>query len=222
MTGNIGQFVLDTLRVQLLDGSLPGQRINEAEIAQHLNVSRTPVRSALHVLASEGLLNYVPNTGFSIRKISPKFVAGVYQVRAVLEGLAAQLAAERGPSDDERAEMHRLLREQDRIIEQYDGSAAMILDIRRLNNEFHQVIFAAARNEHMFDYLKRSRSIPQINRLKLDAYDFDFVARAHREHAFILDAICNRQPARAEALSREHVFRGAEHMLAFLRGSEGE
>lgn len=222
MAGNIGQFVLDTLRAQLLDGSLPGQRINEAEIAQHLGVSRTPVRSALHVLASEGLLDYVPNSGFSIKKINPHFVAGFYEVRAVLEGLAAQLAAERGPSDDERNEMHRILRQLDRLIENHRGEPQTIVDIRNLNNDFHQAIFVAARNEHMFGYLKRSRGIPQINQLKNDAYDFDFVARAHHEHVYIFDAICNRQPARAEALSREHVFRGAEHMLAFLRDGSGE
>ena len=84
------------LREKILDGDYaPGARLNEIDISNALNVSRTPVRAGLAILAAEGLLEYVPNSGYVVRSYSAQDIEGVYAARAVLEGLAARTLAEK-------------------------------------------------------------------------------------------------------------------------------
>jgi len=86
----------DLLRRQIVEGTLrPRERLIAADLADKLQVSRTPVREALYLLASEGLV--VPTRrGFAVREFTPSEIIEIYEVRAALEGMAARLAAERG------------------------------------------------------------------------------------------------------------------------------
>ncbi len=215
------QAVTTKLRERLIDGEYDaGARLNEVDLATELGTSRTPVRAALNYLASEGLLVYRPNAGFVVRAFNADYIAGVYEVRSSLEGLAARLAAEAGVSDADRGALHRLVEEADRLVAtRDDGNVA---ELRRLNNEFHQVIIEAAANEHLAETLRRTRSLPRVDKIKLDAFDFAFVARAQEDHHYILRAILQGQGARAEALSQEHVHRGGQRLLAYVREQEAE
>ena len=96
-------WLTEHLRQTLLDGRYaPGSRLNEVHLSQQLEVSRTPVRAALHVLAGEGLVRYHANKGFVVRAFPLSEVVVAYEMRALAEGLAARLAAERGLSDPSR------------------------------------------------------------------------------------------------------------------------
>src|ERR1700724_1940390 len=96
--------VLEELRDAVLNGQFaPGERLHEVRLTEQLGASRTPVRAALQKLASEGLLDYVPNHGYRMREFPAAEIVYAFEVRAVLEGLAARLAAERGlPSEHQR------------------------------------------------------------------------------------------------------------------------
>src|SRR5512136_1769949 len=82
------------LRSGILDGSYPqGARLGEVELAETLGVSRTPVREALRRLGSEGLVETLPNKGARVRTWSPQELDAISDLRALLEGHGAALAA---------------------------------------------------------------------------------------------------------------------------------
>ena len=80
--------VADTLRNRIFDGVIaPGSHLMEISLANELGVSRTPVRGAMARLADEGLLVYLPNKGFQVRRFNAKDVFDAFSVRATLEGM---------------------------------------------------------------------------------------------------------------------------------------
>ena len=90
------------LRELVLDGAFaPGERVPEIELSERLGVSRTPLRLALSTLAHEGLLEPLPGGGFVVRSFTSADVSDAIELRGVLEGTAARLAAERLESADE-------------------------------------------------------------------------------------------------------------------------
>src|ERR1700754_3421062 len=111
------ESVVETLRAAIFAGEFQaGERLHEVKLTASLGVSRTPVRAALQKLASEGLLDYTPNRGYSLREFSVGEVINAYEVRAVLEGLAARLSAERGLGDGARATVEQALRDGDDLL----------------------------------------------------------------------------------------------------------
>ena len=102
------ESVVETLRAAILAGEFrAGERLHEVKLTARWGVSRTPVRAALQKLASEGLLDYTPNRGYTLRELSISEVISAYEVRAVLEGLAARLSAERGLGVEEIATLQQ-------------------------------------------------------------------------------------------------------------------
>ena len=116
-TVTLAQSVTDELRALVMAGELkPGERLQEVSLSQRLGVSRTPVRAALHSLAAEGLLNYAPNRGYRVCSIDAERLVTIFDLRGVLEGLAARLAAERGMNETEIAEFRAALAQGDAIM----------------------------------------------------------------------------------------------------------
>ena len=86
--GNRALSVMDRVREAVLDGSISaGERLNEVQLSKTLAVSRTPVRAALQALAGEGLLDYAPNRGFTVREFPLPAIVDAYDIRASLEGV---------------------------------------------------------------------------------------------------------------------------------------
>ncbi|RAI02003.1 GntR family transcriptional regulator [Acuticoccus sediminis] len=210
------QAITTKLRERLIEGYYePHAHLNEVDLAAELGTSRTPVRAALNYLASEGLVVYRPNAGFIVRAITPAYIAGVYEVRSSLEGLASRLAAEIGLSDAEREALDRNVAETDAVIA--TGREELADELRSLNNDFHRLIIEASGNEHLSETLRRTRNLPGVDKVKNEVFDFHFIARAQEDHHYLLRAIKRGQGARAEALSQEHVHRGAQRLLEFFR-----
>jgi GntR family transcriptional regulator, vanillate catabolism transcriptional regulator len=94
--------VVETLRAAIFAGEFQaGERLHEVKLTARLGVSRTPVRAALQKLASEDLLDYTPNQGYTLRELSISEVISAYEVRAVLRtGSAAQRRARAGRQRD--------------------------------------------------------------------------------------------------------------------------
>ena len=90
----IRELVYEEIKNHILSGYYrPGQRLIETNLAEELNVSRTPIRDALNRLEAEGLITSSPTRGLTVTKLSKDDIKDLYQARAVLEGLAAKLAA---------------------------------------------------------------------------------------------------------------------------------
>jgi GntR family transcriptional regulator, vanillate catabolism transcriptional regulator len=108
--------VIVRIREMILQGELvPGQRVREVELAKKLGVSRTPVRESLPILAREGVLTQLDTRGFIVRAFTPREIMDGIDVRGVLEGLAARMLAEQGPSRQLIQALHECLREGDQI-----------------------------------------------------------------------------------------------------------
>src|SRR4030081_4165447 len=100
--------VMDQIREAILGGSISaGERLNEVQLSKTLAVSRPPVRAALQALAGEGLLDYAPNRGFTVREFPLPAIVDAYDIRAALEGVAARFAAERRVGPAEKAVIQR-------------------------------------------------------------------------------------------------------------------
>ncbi len=216
-----GISVTNKIREAILSGDFSGgARLNEVDLATTLDVSRTPVRAALSTLAAEGLLQYRPNSGYVVRTYTSRDIAGIYEVRGVLEGLAARSVAERGLSDPDRGILYKVLEESTALLSAGHWDESASAQWRGLNDRFHMALLDAADNQHLGEMLRKSREIPLLNQLKFRWYDMSNAVRAHDDHGAIFDAIVSRQAVRAEALAREHVHRSGQRIIEQWRKVE--
>ena len=185
----------------------PGNRISEAPLAARIGVSRTPIRLALERLAHEGLLEPYPTGGFIVRKFTLDDVWEGIEVRGLLEGGAARLAAERLVDERELETLRRCQEELDAIGEPTIETFPTYLQV---NDRFHGEILRLAKNETLKGVLDRLLSVPLASRHALVSLQTKFPESvqifivARDQHLQIIDAIAKRQGARAESLAREH------------------
>lgn len=204
--GNRALSVMDQIRESILIGAVvTGERLNEVKLSRMLAVSRTPVRAALQALAGEGLLDYEPNRGFSVREFPLDAVVDAYEIRASLEGVAARFAAERGLSGDEKAVVERSLAAGDRLLERGSFETGDRSVYRGINGDFHDTLLAAARNRMLGEMIRICHHVPMSSSRNIVAFEHRDVRRRHDDHHRIYEAIVAREPWRAEMLMREHV-----------------
>lgn len=205
-SGTRSLSVADRLREAILGGTyLPGERLNEVRISQTLAVSRTPVRAALQALAGEGLLDYAPNRGFTVREFPLSEVVDAYEIRGSLEGVAARFAAERGLTAAERTIAERCLEDGDKLLQRGAFEPGDLSAYRVINGSFHDTILGAARNRMLVEMLRICHHVPASSSRNILAFEHRDVRRRHDDHHRIYEAIVAREPWRAELLMREHV-----------------
>lgn len=178
-----------------------GTRVREADVAEWLQVSRTPVREAMRRLEAEGMLSHIPHVGVVVTEIDSEMVTELYAMREVLEGTAAGLAAQHAAP----AEIH-LLQEIVRTGKELPFDPVVLM---RHNREFHDIIYRSAHNRYLLKSLNALRdSLALLGKTTLSSKTR--AAAAQAEHAAIVKAIIARDPAAAEQLMRGHI-RGAYH-----------
>ncbi|MEM7171812.1 MAG: GntR family transcriptional regulator [Pseudomonadota bacterium] len=173
----------------------PGERIREAEVADWLKVSRTPVREALRRLESEGLLTFESWRGVVVADLDRQQISELYAMREVLEGAAARLAARH--IDEGEIELLDLL------LERADETAGAD-ELAAVNRQFHETIYAAAHNRYLVQTLAQLRNALAL----LRGTTFSIPGRAAaaaEEHRVIVSAIRERDPDKAEAAARSHI-----------------
>ena len=190
----------------ITDGSLaPGIRLTQEQIAEQLAVSRSPVLQALRLLKKDGLVQDAPGRGVQVTPLSIDWIAKVYEVRAVLDGLAARLAAERGATIDQR-----LLDAGRRQSDGSDVKAMIDADLA-----FHTAIYAASGNELIHEsaylhwvHLRRVMgAVLQVSGQRKHIWD---------EHDGIADAIRRREPALAASRAEQHANNARANVLIHL------
>lgn len=190
------------LREKITRGEIaPGERVTEVELAEQLQVSRTPVREAIRRLAGEGLLEYVPNFGTVVPRWSDSDVQEVFDVRALLEGYAASLAAERASAIDisELREMCTGMRaiEGDDAENRWDDYALR-------NNAFHRQLFVIAGNGRLEGMLIGLLGIALLHRA-FPGHTATAMCRSNNHHDEIVDAIEAGDAGWAQAMMRAHI-----------------
>src|SRR5512134_3989440 len=136
------------LRELLLEGTFkPRARVPELRLVEELGVSRTPLRTALMTLEREGLLETLPGGGFVVREFTRTDIDDAIELRGVLEGTAARLAAERLESEEELEPLRARCRELDAVVR--TRSIETFMEYLRLNEEFHEAFRALAKSRQL-------------------------------------------------------------------------
>ena len=198
---SLTKVVSDQIRGQILDGKLrPGARLVEDRLSIELGVSRVPVREALLGLSREGLVTLERNRGASVADVTPETVAELVEVRALLEGLNAKLAARRHDPEIV-AELRDTLKRGNAASK--NGSPE---ELSRLNAEFHERLTEASRNSVLADVMRSLRERTGL------AFALNGRARARddwQEHAGILAAVIAGDEELATLLATRHVHNAA-------------
>lgn len=192
------------IRQMIFDGSvLPGQALTEAQFVRVLDMSRTPVREALHRLEAEGLLESLTRGGYSVVALSDGDLANLYRIRAVLEGLAAETAA----SQLSRVDIARLedLYDEMGVAVRERNDAQLV----SLNRDFHRAIAVASGNRHLVETLDNVKGVFERFRSSAVANDVRR-EQAHEEHGQIIAALKDRKADTARDLAELHVKRALD------------
>jgi GntR family transcriptional regulator of vanillate catabolism len=217
------QRALIILRKRILAGDLPGgTRLYEVALAEDLGISRTPVRAALSRLAEESLLDRASGGGFVVRSFALRDVVDAIELRGVLEGTSARLAAERGVPDAQMAEARQVVRQIDGLF------LVQNIDMETyswLNARFHALLAQMSQSDVLRREIDRITALPFASPsafLDDHSHQLDSVktlAAAQEQHRALLEAIANREGSRAESLAREHA-RAARRNVEFLLSHE--
>ncbi len=201
--------VYKTLLDAISDGTLaPGARITQEDLAEQLNVSRSPVLQALRLLKKDGLLEDAPGRGLVVARLDPQRIGHLYQVRGALDALAARLAAQR------RADIPASLIAAGR-------AAAAGTDVRAMieaDTAFHRAIYEASENPFIVEsallhwiHLRRVMgAVLQQRHGREGIWD---------EHEAIAQAIREGDGDRAARLSERHATVARESLVQSLEDS---
>ncbi len=213
-----------TLRDLILSGRLrPGERISELQAVETTGASRTPVRMALVRLEEEGLLEAIPSGGFMVKAFSERDVLDSIELRGTLEGLAARFAAERGVSVRDLEPLKDCLDEIDGLVRQDPISVEAFSAYVALNARFHALLTELSRSAPLIRQIDRASALPFASPSGFVMAQSalpearQILAVAQDQHRVVLDAIENREGARAEAIMREHARLAARNLRLALK-----
>jgi DNA-binding GntR family transcriptional regulator len=195
----------------------PGQRLIEQRLAEEFELSRTPLREALRLLQSEGLVDIEANRGARVRPLTIAGVVDLYELRSRLEAYAAERAAQFASPDV----MQRL----DHAVETFDHVATDatpdLVATSRANSLFHSTIVEAANHARLANMLARTVDHPLVFQA-FATFDAQRFAASALFHRLIRDAIAAGDGRRAGALLEEHVLQGRDALLRRLASGDEE
>jgi len=176
----------------------PGDPLVESDLASQLGISKTPVRDALFELEKEGLVTKILFKGTYVSDVSPEDVKQIFEVRAVLEGLAARLAVLNWSSQDTEA-ARNLLDQQEAAAREGNNTLSS-----QMNKQVHELVINRANNRlltsmlrNLDDHLRRYRT--------LSSYQKGRLVKSVEEHQQVIQALDEMDAARAETLMRAHL-----------------
>lgn len=203
--------VVETLRTAITSGRFaPGQRLVEKDLCDLLGVSRPSVREALRELESEGLINTIPNRGPLVSMLSARDAASIYQVRGVLEALAAKLFSENATPE----QIQELSDSVDRL-----GAAYASADVEQIlvaKKAFYDVLLEGSQNVIIPSMLRTMNArITQLRRVSLSSPKR--LPGSMKEIQAVLKAIKNRDPEAAFQASLRHIEQASNAAMAKLQ-----
>ncbi|MEY3665047.1 MAG: hypothetical protein RLZZ153_1229 [Pseudomonadota bacterium] len=194
--------VAELLRERIFRQELaPGSWIDELRLAEEYGISRTPLREALKVLATEGLVTMKLRRGAYVTEVSQRDLSEVYHLLALLESDAARVVAER--ADDQQ------LRELQDLHERLAGAVSDREEFFRINESFHRRLLTLADNRWREQMVNDLRKVMKLNRhhslLKAGR-----IAESLAEHAAIMQALRSRDGQGAAERMQEHFRNGLQ------------
>ncbi|MBN3727043.1 GntR family transcriptional regulator [Burkholderia sp. Ac-20379] len=191
--------VVEHLRNFIVEGTLePGQKLNERELCEMLGISRTPLREALKVLESEGLVDIAPNRGASVSKMSDAEIRETFELMSGLEAFSGELACDRiTPEEIDAIKALHYAMLACRARQDLTGYYSR-------NREIHDLINVAARNAALRQtYLAINRKLQALRfRSNFQSAKWD---RAIHDHSDMIEALEARDGARLAQILRRHL-----------------
>jgi len=208
--------ILETIREAILKGDLkPGEKVAEPELAEQFGISRTPIREAFRQLESEGYLTVVPRKGAVVAALSERDIQEFYEVKSILEGYAAELAA-KNLSDKELAKLESINERLKQLAN--DGD---VKSFYKIHNEFHEMFLKAANNTKLYELIKQLGM--KFSRMRMASLSVDGrMAISVSEHDKLLDAFRNHDGKTAEALVKKTAAIGGHVLLESMAHSQGQ
>lgn len=187
---------------------MPGERVNESALSRRLGVSRTPLREALARLASAGFLEVVPSKGYFRRKIRPKEVYDLIELRIAIESAAGR-AAVVNATDEEIARLGQIVAE---LHEAENLPAAALIP---KDEVFHETLTGLSGNEEMLRVLRATNV--RVRALRYLGVESARLERGRRQHKAIWEALRERDGDRLAAVMAEHIRRPLDDIERAVR-----
>ncbi len=205
------ELVFESLREAIISGQLrPGERMMEIQLAEEMGVSRTPVREAIRKLELEGLVEMIPRKGAYVAGLSLRDIADVFEIRRALEGLAAELAADR-ITDEELENLERYL-----VIISEQIEAGNLEEVVQTDTDFHTLLYQASRNNRLSQIINNLRE--QIQRFRTTSLSYPGRMKAAlEEHRKIVEAISSRDGELARRIAQEHIENAENSLMSMIQ-----
>jgi DNA-binding GntR family transcriptional regulator len=198
--------VFHRIREDILNGKYKDhEELKEVAIGQELGVSRTPVREAFRQLELEGLIQIIPNRGAYVTGIKVKDIEDIYMIRSKLEGLAARWACE-NITKEQLEEM-----EENIYLAEFHAARGHMEQMAELDNRFHNILYEAC-NSKMLEHLLKDYH-QYVWRVRQKTLSGSRGAVSNVEHKFIMEAIREKDPDKAEELANQHMINAYENMV---------
>lgn len=199
--------VADDLRDRILSGALvAGARLQQAELAAELDVSRIPVRDALQRLAAEGLVDLHGKAGATVAPLSITDLEELYELRGAIEPLASRL----GTPNVGRVDVARMERLHDQLQHERDPARWIAL-----NSSFHAPVYERSRRPRMVELVQHLRRLTD-RYLRLHLVAIGQVGHLHAEHEAILRAVGQRDAVAVQTLTAHHLATSHDFVLSYL------
>ena len=210
---NLADEIATNLRELIISGELtPGTRIIEAEVASQLGVSRGPLREALRILETEGLLESIPGRGSFVIQTSKRDIQELYSLRCILEEEAMRLAIDNGTKDD----FDRLQKTVESMLKAAEEQRQR--EAREFDYQFHSQIWEIADHILLRNVLE-SITIQVRMYLAVQTQLYDDLPDGVFDHQLILQALRNREKDTAVQLLKDHLELAAQVVLNYFEGS---
>jgi len=190
------------IRNRLINGEFKaGDRLNESELSESSGVSRTPVRDALRRLAIEYFVRIEPNRGAFVIDWSREDIMDMFELRAMMEGVAARKAALRA-SKSQISDLYNIINKIDQVtqLENTDMRDKFLT----LNREFHDAIFVASGSRKLTEIISRLVEQAVVVRTA-SQYSSDDIQISNQHHLELTNAIRDQNPLLAESIMRTHI-----------------
>jgi DNA-binding GntR family transcriptional regulator len=188
----------------------PGKRLIEEKLAEEMKTSRTPVREAIQKLEKEGLIYRLPRGGFAVKGVTEEEVDEVFGLRGILEGYAGFLATERMEQDEIRF-LEEIIEKEEECLQDMNAE-----EFIRLDSEFHDALYKAAKNTRLYNLLNDLRDYMYRYRVIIQRYQrkAELAVQDHRE---MVASIREKNARQVERLVRKHMTRGKDIIKKKIR-----
>lgn len=197
----------------------PGEPLSEQQLAAELGVSRTPIRQALQQLEREGFVQVLPSRGTFVAELSLADLHDIYQLREILEGQVARLAAEARTKEDV-AYLRSIIDEAQSQISRHSNHPPResFKELHRLGSEYHAVLSQVAGNRRLYEVLLGLEL--SATRARLLHGSFRDPHETWQDHAEVVDAVGDGDADRAESAMRRHIRKAYEILLQKVEANQ--